>query len=202
MINANITNANLLTASLEAPTALSGTVGGGVITNLDHTKLQNRDSANQHTIGSITDLQEALDNKSNITHTHETTDINGLSDTISSLQDDIDSKQPAGNYALKSELPTKISDLNDDIAIVNELELVDAMATKANLVHVHEMTDILDLINSLNGLQTAIDGKQPSGNYALATDIPTKVSELDNDSGYLTLTDLPIYDGEVDDSGS
>ena len=29
------------------------------------------------------------------------------------------------------------------------------------------------------------------------SDIPTKVSDLTNDSGYLTLADLPIYNGGV-----
>lgn len=32
----------------------------------------------------------------------------------------------------------------------------------------------------------ALEGKQPTGDYALANQIPTKVSQLTNDSGYLT----------------
>lgn len=35
-------------------------------------------------------------------------------------------------------------------------------------------------------LKNALDSKQPTGNYALSTDIPTKVGQLQNDSGYIT----------------
>ena len=33
--------------------------------------------------------------------------------------------------------------------------------------------------------------------YAPSVSVPTAVSELTNDSGYLTLSTLPIYDGSV-----
>lgn len=35
------------------------------------------------------------------------------------------------------------------------------------------------------------------GSYITSADIPTKVSAFNNDSGYLTLSTLPIYDGSV-----
>lgn len=41
-------------------------------------------------------------------------------------------------------------------------------------------------IANVDGLQTALDSKQPTGDYALSSALPTKVSELDNDVGYLT----------------
>ena len=55
-----------------------------------------------------------------------------------------------------------------------------------------------DLSNSLSGyyvksetssaaeIQGALDGKQPTGDYALVSQLPTKTSELSNDSGYIT----------------
>ena len=36
-----------------------------------------------------------------------------------------------------------------------------------------------------------------SGTMAMLEDVPTKVSDLNNDSGFITLADLPIYDGSV-----
>jgi hypothetical protein len=36
------------------------------------------------------------------------------------------------------------------------------------------------------------------GSYITSADIPTNVSSFNNDSGYLTLTTLPIYDGTVE----
>ena len=36
-----------------------------------------------------------------------------------------------------------------------------------------------------------------SGTMAMLEDVPTKVSDLNNDSGFLTLADLPIYNGGV-----
>ena len=36
-----------------------------------------------------------------------------------------------------------------------------------------------------------------SGTMAMLEDVPTKVSDLNNDSGFLTLADLPVYDGSV-----
>lgn len=44
-------------------------------------------------------------------------------------------------------------------------------------------------ISAITGLEDALEGKQPKGNYALRSEIPTvptKVSAFDNDAGYLT----------------
>lgn len=76
-----------------------------------------------------------------------------------------------------------------------------------------------DLKNALNSKVKKVSGKglstndytnedktkvssavQPSDldDYALKTDLPQNVSELTNDSGYLTLSTLPIYNGGVE----
>lgn len=44
-------------------------------------------------------------------------------------------------------------------------------------------------ISAITGLQTALDGKQPSGNYALESDIPTALSQLSADSTHRLVTD-------------
>ena len=55
------------------------------------------------------------------------------------------------------------------------------------------------LTNSLTNSQTTAltpYAVQHAG-FAMASDIPSDVSELNNDAGYITLADLPIYGGGV-----
>lgn len=40
--------------------------------------------------------------------------------------------------------------------------------------------------SSSSEISIALDGKQPTGDYALTSQLPTKISELSNDSGYIT----------------
>ena len=66
------------------------------------------------------------------------------------------------NVALKSDLPTKTSDLTNDSDFITSTALT-------NYVTTTQLDDKLD-------------------DYALKTDIPTEVSQLTNDSGYATQT--------------
>ena len=54
--------------------------------------------------------------------------------------------------------------------------------------------------SSSSEISIALDGKQPTGDYALTSQLPTKISELSNDSGFITLADIPIpsYIEDVD----
>lgn len=55
-----------------------------------------------------------------------------------------------------------------------------------------------NLVQSVNGKQgTVVLGASDVGALPSSTPIPTKVSDLTNDSGYLTLSTLPIWDGSV-----
>lgn len=78
--------------------------------------------------------------------------------------------QPVGNYALKSELPTKVSELVNDSGYLTTHQDISG---KADLSYVN---------NELNK-------KQDAGDYALKSEIPaipTNISEFTNDAGYLT----------------
>ena len=88
----------------------------------------------------------------------------------SSLQSKIDAKQDKGDYALKSDIPTKVSELTNDSNFVTEAEVSGDLAGKADKTYVDEQ----------------LATKQPVGDYALKSDIPTKVSELTNDSNFVT----------------
>lgn len=55
-----------------------------------------------------------------------------------------------------------------------------------------------NLVQSVNGKQgVVVLGASDVGALPSSTSIPTKVSDLTNDSGYLTLSTLPIWDGSV-----
>ena len=61
--------------------------------------------------------------------------------------------------------------------------------------YAEENADVTMLyVNELEArLQRGIDGKQASGDYALNSSIPTNVSDLTNDSGYITNSALSPY---------
>lgn len=120
--------------------------------------------------------------------------------------------QPKGNYALKSEIPD-ITDLatktevteaisNQKFKTINNQEItgegnieiqgggssitVDAALneTSVNPVQNKVITEAITQANS------EIEKKQPKGDYALKTEVPTKVSDLTNDAGFQTAADV------------
>ena len=103
-----------------------------------------------------------------------------------------------GNAIISGELDlseyAKVQDVN------NSLEL------KANVSDTYNKTEVDNLIGNIqlpedvvtestleskgyltqSDIQTELDNKQDKGDYALASSIPTKVSDLTNDAGYIT----------------
>lgn len=154
----------------------------------------------------------------------------------------LDGKQNTGNYALRSDVPTKLSELDNDINFVDNEDLNRELAMKQDLL-VNETN-----IKSLNGQsllgsgsitietpdvnkayvdeelnkkadKTAISDMltkteasttyQPIGDYALSSaldgkadkaSIPTKVSQLQNDSKYITEESLTDKDYATNES--
>lgn len=74
----------------------------------------------------------------------------------SSLQSKIDAKQDKGDYALKSDIPTKVSELTNDSNFVTEAEVSGDLAGKADKTYVDEQ----------------LATKQPAGDYALKSELP------------------------------
>lgn len=116
-----------------------------VVVSNDHRELEHRDDSDQHTIPSITGLEEALDSKQG----------------KSTLEEDIEKAgftKNDGTYT-KPESGIPKSDLEDNVQ------------------------------ESLKKADSALQKHQDLTGYAKKTDIPTvptKVSEFENDSGYLT----------------
>lgn len=76
----------------------------------------------------------------------------------SQLSVDLSGYQPAGDYALKSEIPTKVSELTNDSNFVTEAEVSGDLAGKADKTYVDEQ----------------LATKQPVGDYATKTELAGK----------------------------
>ena len=117
--------------------------------------------------------------------------ITALTGKLSTIESNFAAVKTAiKSRAKKTELPTKLTDLTDDI-LTGYSKAASVTAISAS-----------DSVKAAVGkLEKAIDGKQATGSYANAshthtkseiTDLtlPTKVSDLTNDSGFQTATDV------------
>lgn len=92
------------------------------------------------------------------TNNQVTESINNLK---TSLESQIELKQDKGNYALKSDIPTKVSELQNDSQFVTETALTDGLAPKADKTYVDEQ----------------LATKQPVGDYATTSDLALKANK-------------------------
>lgn len=76
----------------------------------------------------------------------------------SQLSVDLSGYQPVGDYALKSDIPTKVSELTNDSNFVTEAEVSGDLANKADKTYVDEQ----------------LATKQPVGDYATKTELADK----------------------------
>ena len=118
------------------------------------------------------------------------TDVNELKAETSSLNSRIDGLdqiyQPVGDYALKSDIPTKTSQLINNSGFItsvswNEIKNIPNLALKSDIP-----TSTSNLIND-SGFITSVSWDEISNipNLALKSEIPTKTSNLINDSGFI-----------------
>lgn len=81
----------------------------------------------------------------------------------------------------KPEIPTKVSDLNNDAGFISNFTEEDPLfaAQSGQFATKNELTNLIS---------DELDPKfaEVSGNFALKSEIPTKVSDLENDSNFLT----------------
>ena len=126
--------------------------------------------------------------------------------------DAADQYQTKGDYALKTDIPTKTSELINDSGYLTENQLQDEFALKTDIPtktsqltndsgYLTEHQDLSEYAKKVDYYtKTETDNKyqlqgdyvtynemsEELADYAKKTDIPTKTSELINDSGYLT----------------
>ena len=190
--------------------------GSGVV---DHSELYNRDLENQHPISAITNLQLTLDNKQPIGDyalkseipTVPITSVNGKTGEVVLTADDVGadkngtasseiSKHNTENDAhndirlLITALAARMDTLanSDDETLDQMAEIVAYIKNNKDLIdgvttNKINKTDIVDNLNT-NATDKVLSSAQGVALKALidAITIPTKVSELTNDKGYLT----------------
>lgn len=117
-------------------------------------------------------------------------DVNELKNETSSLNSRIDGLsqiyQPVGDYSLKSEIPTKTSQLINNSGFLssvswNDIKNIPNLALKTDIP-----TSTSKLIND-SGFITSVSWDEISNipDIALKSEIPTKTSNLINDSGFI-----------------
>ena len=98
-------------------------------------------------------------------------------------------------YAKKSDIPTKTSDLTNDSGFLTSHQSLDGYAKSVDVnaglekkldASAYKPYDDTQIKADIAANTNAIASKQDKGDYALKNDIPTKTSDLTNDSGFLT----------------
>ena len=153
------------------------------------------------------EINTLLNNKANISHTHTVADIEDMPD-----------------YALKTDIPTvptKTSELTNDTGFITtipteyitESELNTELSTKANISDIPSLdgyateTFVTNKIAeaSLSGGEVDLSGLATKDELATKADIssiPTKTSQLTNDSGFITSVPSEyITESELDAKG-
>lgn len=129
-----------------------------------------------------------------------------IADVIAAAPEDLDTLKEiadklAGNDDLHTALNQAITEKADASALANEVTratgaesgLQAAIATKADATALSNYVLTTALNQQVDTLNTAISAKQDAGDYALKTDlptVPTKTSQLTNDSNFITAADI------------
>ena len=136
----------------------------------------------------------AINNKADISHTHSANEVGA--DTIGSAESALVSSKEYTDSEIAGLIngaPTTLDTLK---------EIADAMAENQTVVEAlntaigskADKTDIPTKVSQLENDSGYLSEHQDLSNYAAKTDIPTKVSQLENDSGYLSeYQDLSDY---------
>ena len=92
------------------------------------------------------------------------------------------------DYALKSDVPTKTSELVNDSGFITsgQVDFSDYYTKEETDLKLDEKADI-DALSAFQPVSGMVD-------YALKSDVPTKTSELVNDSGYITSGQVDFSD--------
>lgn len=171
----------------------------------DHNLLTNRNTENQHTISSITDLQDTLDNKIQIDDVVNAIDshnndkdvhINLFDNKQNTLNlDEIDAIEKAKNIDISGDGSKYLSD-------DGTYKQIGQTGTTNHTELAGRDIDEQHPISAITGLQTILDEKQglltteelfniaDVPNKANKVDIPTDVSQLINDNEYQTSTEV------------
>ena len=138
-----------------------------------------------------TEIRNTLNNKANASELHSHTNKSVLDNITSSKVNEWNNKSTFdGNYnnlTNKPTIPTKVSELTNDSGYLTTHQDISGKADKTEL-HSHSNKNVLDGITS-NKITEWDNKSNFSGNYNDLTNkptIPTKTSQLTNDSSFIT----------------
>ena len=170
------------------PTPIEATLSLNV-TNTEHDKLTNRDLPDQHPIGAITGLQDALDDCVDDAELEaallEKQDvIRDLSEIRQGATLGATAVQPSDleSYATKDYVDNGLSGKQDTLTAGANIQIVGNTISATNT-----WGNITGILSAQTDLWNVLEEK------ANVADIPTATSDLLNDSGFITLSALTPY---------
>lgn len=125
----------------------------------------------------IATLVNQISEKAPLLHEQPIDSIIGLQNTLTQIIQAIETRAPAGNYALQSALLNAIANFSRELDTkqprgnYQPAGNYQAAGDYAPLLHNHT-------IAAITGLQTALDNKQPIGNYALQQALTDAIASL------------------------
>lgn len=166
---------------------ISSTGGGGGVGTTDHRELSHRDAAGQHTMSAITGLVDALNGKQDAGDYLDDGDLQTINadmallySDIEALEEEVDGKQPAGDYATAQEVDALADIVDGKQAIISDLTNIRA----GSALGATALQSVPSIYATKEEVDTAI--ATATASKADVSDLPTKTSDLTNDSGFLT----------------
>lgn len=119
-------------------------------------------------------------------------DFDGLKSRVTGVEEALEGKQPVGDYALKSDIPVQSVNGETGAVILTAADVgalpdttvipsIEGLATEEYVIEQIESIPTPDVSGQITTHNTATDAHAD-----IRATIPTKVSDLTNDSGYLT----------------
>ncbi len=148
-------------------------------------------------------VQDGLDTKANLLHTHAISDVTNLQTALDAKSDDGHNHDDA--YYTKAQandlLATKADEVHShDDRYYTETEMNVLLADKASETHNHAISDVTGLQNSLDVLQTNIDGKANTSHIHQISHVTGLQTALDAKASYSHIHDDRYYtESEIDD---
>lgn len=141
-------------------------------------------------------VQDGLDTKANLSHTHAILDITNLQTALDAKSNDGHNHDDA--YYTKAQandlLATKADEVHThDDRYYTETEMNVLLADKASETHNHAISDVTGLQNSLDVLQTNIDGKANTSHIHQISHVTGLQTALDAKASYSHIHDDRYY---------
>ena len=189
-----LTNDSNYVTQTEMTDAITNAVTGGTVdlTGYQKSSDNNLTTTDKTVIGAINELKDNIDN-------FQGGGAGLTAEQLQQLQTAYEHSQ--STHVSASDIPAKVSDLENDSSFVTQTEMTNAI-NNAQLGGGSAEVDLSIYQTIQEDTLTTTATTIPEAINELKSDIngivvPTKVSELNNDSGYITRSDIPTMKPEV-----